>query len=228
MRKIVLRSLTVLTLSGLALSLSAWAVATYARQSGGQQATRNEGPKRKTLRDIARERDVESDAPEGELGQEYNNLGLLARHAEAIVIGRVSDEVSSFDGDDEIYTSYRLDVQRVLKATKLNAAPGVGQEPPAPLLTPLKVVRRGGIVQVNGHRVSQKLRGADSLKAGKNVLLFLWWSPALKAYTLAGGVSGVFLIDGDQRLTPLGSTAGMLKHSGSGLQNVIDEILANQ
>lgn len=84
-----------------------------------------------------------------------------------------------------------------------------------------------GAVLVNGRRATSKLKGSEPLKPGRDFLLFLWWSPAYKAYTLAGGVSGAFLIESEQRLRPLGSKPGMRKYGGSGLQTLIDEVLSN-
>ena len=114
--------------------------------------------KRKTLRDLAQERDIEVDVPVLESSVEYRNLGLLARHAEAIVVARLMDEQSTFDGDDYITTTYTLDVQRVIKDTKLNGPLGLGDEPPAPLLTPVRLARAGGVVVVNGHRRFRRFR----------------------------------------------------------------------
>lgn len=222
----LLRSVTVLALAGLVVTLTAWAVASTTRQGG--QAAQGAGQKRKTLRDIARERDVEFEESAEELNSEYDDLGTLAKGAEAIIVGRITGEESSFDGDDHIITAYQLNVPRVIKDTRLNAPLLSGQEPPAPLVTPLKLVRTGGTVHVNGHRATGKLKGAERLKPGNDFLLFLWWSPNSKTYILAGGVSGAFLIGGEQRLTPLGSWAGMLKHKGRDLQTVLDEITANQ
>ena len=226
MKTKLLRSLTLLTLSGIVLSLTVWAIASSSQQD--TLATQADKTQRKTLLEVARARDVETDVPEMENTAEYDDVRLLARHAEAIVVGRIIEEESAFDGEDHILTSYQLDVQSVLKQTKLNAPLGMGDETPVPLVTPLKVVRPGGVVLVNGRRATSKLKGSEPLKPGRAFLLFLWWSPAYKAYTLAGGVSGAFLVDSEQRLKPLGFKSGMLKHDGEGLQTLIDEILANQ
>jgi hypothetical protein len=226
MKNKILRSVTLLTLTGLVLSLTAWAISSVPQRDA--QAAQSGGSKPKTLRELVRERDVEVDAPEGENNLEYDDLSRLARHAEAIVVGRITEEKSFFDGDDYIVTNYQLDVQRVLKHTRLNGPLGVGQEPPAPLVTPLKLARMGGVVQVNGRRASQKLKGSEPLKTGRDFLLFLWWSPAYKAYTLAGGVSGAFLIDGEQRLRPLGLKPGMRAYDGGVLQVTIDQVLENK
>jgi hypothetical protein len=224
MKNNLMRALTVFTLSVVVLLLTAWAIASSAQKNS--QTTQTQGTKLKTLREIARERDVETDVSEMEESAEYEDLHVLAKHAEAIVVVRVSDEESAFDGDNHISTSYHLEVLNVLKHTKLNAPLGVGDQPPAPLVTPLKLVRPGGVVMVNDRRAFAKLKGSEPLKSGRHFLLFLWWSPARNAYTLAGGVSGAFLIDMEQRLRPLGSKAGMRKYDGNGLQALIDEVLA--
>jgi hypothetical protein len=217
MKQNLLRPLTLLTLTGIALSLTSWA-------QENSQATKTDGNKLKTLREIVRERDVETDVSELEESAEYEDLHVLAKHAEAIVVVRISDEESAFNGDNNIFTSYHVEVLSVLKQTKLNAPLSIGEEPPAPLVTPLKLVRPGGVVMVDRHRAFAKLKGSELLKPDRYFLLFLWWSPAYKAYTLAGGVSGAFLIDMEQRLRPLGSKPGMRKYDGSGLQDLIDEV----
>src|ERR1044072_900343 len=135
----LLRSVTVLALAGLVVTLTAWAVASTTRQGG--QAAPGAGQKGKTLRDIARERDVEFEESAEELNSEYDDLGTLAKGAEAIIVGRITGEESSFDGDDHIITAYQLNVLRVIKDTRLNAPLLSGQEPPAPLVTPLTLVR---------------------------------------------------------------------------------------
>lgn len=227
MKNKILRSVTLITLTGLVLSLTAWAISSVPQRDA--QATQQTGsPRPKTLRDLARERDIEVEAPLSETHVEYGDFRLLAKHAEAIIVGRITEEKSSFEGDNYIVTNYQLDVQRVLKLTRLNGPLREGQEPPAPLVTPLKLARIGGVVEVNGHRASQKLKGSEPLKPGSDFLLFLWWSTNHKAYILAGGVSGAFLIDGEQHLKPLGREPGIRKYDGRTLQVVIDEILANQ
>lgn len=221
-----IRMMTVLALSGIAFSLAVWATASERQQ--GSPVSQTDRAKRKTLRDIARDRDVEIEVPDLENSVEYGDFGLLASHAEAIVVGRLIEEQSAFDGDDHIVTTYSLNVYRVIKDIKLNAPLSVGDEPPAPLLTPMRFVRPGGTVLVNGHRASRKLKGSEPLKTGNDVLLFLWWSPAYKAYTLAGGLSGALLIDQDLRLKSLSSKRGMLKYNGNSLDAVIDEVLAQK
>lgn len=224
MKTKLLRSVTITTLAGLALSLTAWAIA-----STPAQAPQTDKTKRKTLRDLAHERDVDVQELEDERSVEYEDLRTLAKHAEAIVVARVTDVQSSFtDGGDYIITTYQLDVRRVVKEMHLSAPLMADQPQPAPLSTPLKLVRPGGTVLVNSYRATQALKGGDHFKTGKDLLLFLWWSPAYNSYTLAGGVSGAFLVDGGQRLSPLGTKAGMLKYKGGGLQAVIDEILTAQ
>jgi hypothetical protein len=218
---------TLIALTAAALSFTAWAIASAPRQSA--QAPQTGETKRKTLRDIAHERDVEVQETEGELDGEYDDLRRLAKHAEAIVVARVTDAQSSFtDGSDFIFTTYQLDVRRVVKDMRLSAPLMSDQPQPASLSTPLKLVRLGGTVQVNGYRATQAMKGGDHFKPGKDLLLFLWWSPNFNAYYLAGGVSGAFLVGADERLSPLGTKAEMLRYKGGGLQAVIDEILAAQ
>ncbi len=224
MRNRSIHLVTILVLCGIALSMAFWTSASERPERSA--GTQSDGAKRKTFRDLARERDIEVDVPQWESTVEYRDLGLLARHAEAIVVGRITDEQSTFGGDDYITTTHSLDVQRVIKDTKLNGPLAPGDEPPAPLLTPMRFVRPGGAVVVNGHLASQKWKGSEPLKTGSDVLLLLWWSPAFKAYTLSGGLSGALLIEQDLRLKPLSSKREMLRYTGASLDAVINEVLA--
>lgn len=229
MRKKALRSLTILTLLAGAFSITAWAVSLF-RQQGDRQVQDAGATKYKTLRELARERDVETEVPEGEFNSEYGSLRALAQHARAVVIGRITGEESSFDGDDSIFTSYSLDVRRILKDKTAEVIPLLlpDQERPAPLATPLKFVRSGGVVHVDGHRVSRKLRGSEALKPGQDYVLFFFWSPNFKAYRLVGGVSGAFLIEDGSRIKPLGAENGMRRHDGMSLEALVEEVLAAQ
>lgn len=225
MKKRLLRPVTLLTLTAAALSLTAWAIASAPRRS--PQAAQTDETKRKTLRDIARERDVER-VSQSETEGEYDDLRNLARASEAIVVGRVTSAEAAFgDGGDHIVTTYSIEVERVIKDTQLNAPLLPDQQPPAALATPLKLVRSGGEVKVNGHRASHRFEG-KTLAAGDEYVLFLWWSRNFNAYYLAGGSSGAFRVGADGRVSPLGTMPGMVRHRGGGLQAVIDEILAAQ
>lgn len=219
MRKRLLRPVTLLTLTAAALSLAAWAIASAPRQE--TQAAQTDETKRKTLREIARERDVEL-ISHGEDEVEYDDLRQLARAAEAIVVGRVSTAEAAFGGENSIVTTYSVEVERVIKDTKLNAPLPPDQPQPAPLASPLKLVRAGGEVRVNGHRASQRFEG-ETLAAGDEYVLFLWWSPSSNAYYLAGGSSGGVLVR-DGRVEPLGKSAKP-KFAGRDLESFLSEVL---
>ena len=182
-------------------------------------------PKRKTLREIGQERDIEVSVPNLEFNNEYSNLSSLAKDSTVTVLGQITKEESSFDGDDHIITTYAVDVQRVLKDTTSSVPLGPKDAPPLPITPSLKFVRPGGVMNVNGHHVSQKLNGSELLKEGKQYVLFLRWSPAFKSYHIMGGSSGAFLVKGE-RIAPLGSAKEFkLKHSGTDLETFIGEVL---
>ncbi len=222
MKNRLLRPVTLIALTVAALSLTAWAIASAPRQE--TQAAQTGETKRKTLRELARERDAER-VTYSEDEAEYDDVRRLARAAEAIVVGRVSAAEAGFSSDDYITTTYSVEVERIIKDAKLNAPLLPDQPQPAPLATPLKLIRTGGEVRVNGHRASHRFEG-KTLAVGDEYILFLWWSPSGNAYYLAGGSSGAFQVDWEQHVSPLGTKAGMLKHKGGELQAVIDEILA--
>lgn len=215
----LLRPMTLLALTAAALSLTAWAIASAPRQS--QQAAQTDETKRKTLRDIARERDVEL-VSHSEDEAEYDDLPQLARAANAIVVGRVSTAEAAFGGENSIVTTYSVEVERIIKDTQLKTPLLPDQPQPAPLATPLKLVRAGGEVRVNGHRVSHRFEG-ETLAAGDEYVLFLWWSPSSNAYYLAGGSSGAVLVR-DGRVKPLGKSAKP-KFAGRDLESFLNEVL---
>lgn len=168
--------------------------------------------KQKKLKEIALERDVEVSG--GIHSQaEYSMLEELRKNAVAIVYGRVIDSKSFFDESghpieqgENITTEYTIDVYRVLRNVKSNTTRQPGQPVPAPLSTPLKIARDGGIVYVNGHRAEVKYKGYEFLEQGKQYVFFLFWSPDYQAYTLAGGISGVVAVNDDSSLSPLASS----------------------
>jgi len=228
MRKKLLRSLTALTLIAAAFSITALSLSLLRQQRGNPQSPDAEKSKQKTLREIANERDVEL-IRHSESETEYHDLRVLAKAAEAIVIGQVIEGRTSFAGENSIVTTYQVDVKRVLKQTELNAPLKLGQEPPAALLTPLKFVRSGGTVNVNGHRATVKLQGHESIKAGAEYIFFFWWSPSYKAYYLAGGISGVVAVGSDSRVKPLATNPDVkLKYDNMDLENFISEVLMSR
>ncbi len=226
----ILRSVTILTMLVGGLSVAAWIIAS-ARQPESFQQSQTDKTKRKTLREIGLEREIETEVSGLETNAEYGDLRSLARDATVIVIGRIIDEASSFSGDDHISTSYNLEVQRVLKDKSSDVIPILqllgDPQVPSPLSTPLKFVREGGVVYVDDHRVSTKLKGSEALKPGKgSYILFLHWSRDFKAYYLAGGASGAILVGTDLRVKLLGSEKGLTKYNGAHLESVIEELLA--
>lgn len=229
MNKRVLRLLTIFTL--LVVTSSAVGLAAFsARQHlQSQQAQDASSGRLKTLREIAQERDVEITS-EGESETEYADLRTLALHAEAIVLGRIIEMESSFNKSGEyVQTDHIVDVQRVLKDTQLNAPLLEGQAPPKPLTTPLRFVRSGGVVNVNGHRVAVRVRGQELLQVGKDYIFFFWWSPNYKAYYLAGGISGAVLVDDNRRVKPLASSSSIQsRYSSADVETFISEVLSGR
>lgn len=205
-------------------------LASARQQSTRRQQEQTDRARRKTLREIAKDRDIQTEVPDLENNAEYDDLRLLAKHAEAIVIGRIVKEESAFSGDDHLMTSYSVDVLRVVK-DKTNEVIAILQllgDPrvPAPLSTPLKVVRAGGVVYLDGHRVSARLKGTEALKSGEDYyIFFLHWSRDFGAYSLAGGASGAILVGPDLRVRPLGAEKGMTKYNGAHLESLIEEVL---
>ncbi|HYG10940.1 MAG TPA: hypothetical protein VD835_13410 [Pyrinomonadaceae bacterium] len=205
MKPRLLRSLTILTLAVVTFGVTTWAVVFVK----GQPAQNINDARKKTLRERAQEQDVEFEMREGHHVREYEDLSLLAKHADAIVFGRILEEESYFSSDDYITTSYKVDVQRVIKDGTAEVAAvshALGRQTHAPLATPLSFTRFGGAVQVNGHRASLKVKGGEHLIAGRTYILFLQWTGW--NYHIAGGMSGAVLVE-KSRLRPLGTNRAL-------------------
>lgn len=216
----------VLPLIVIAFVFAAWVFGSSAKQQKASPSTPQ------TLRQIGQQRDVENEAPLSENSVEYNDLRLLAKHSNAIVIGRIVKEESAFSGDNHIVTTYLVDINRILSDKTAEEAAllrSLGEEePPAPLSTPLKVVRDGGVVYIDGHRVASTVKGSEAIRAGQDYILFVNWSRDFKAYRLSGGMSGVVMVEPNSTVKPLGSGKGLMAHRGTPLDRFIQELLTNQ
>lgn len=230
MRKRNRHSLTVLSVVAVALSAAFLAAALQPRGAAqSRPANARQGPQ-KNLRERAADRDVEIPGS-SESQSEYTSLDEMTKEARAIVYGQIIDERSFFDESspaeygENITTEYTVQVGRVLKDLKVSASAATGRPTPAPLTTPLTIARNGGEVRVNGHRASVKVAGYEALKPGKEYIFFLFWSPDYKAYILAGGPSGAVLVNEDQSLKPLGSSADLQgRLRGLDLDSFIEQV----
>ena len=167
--------------------------------------------KTKKLRERAVDRDVEIDGPSGcDVG--HVTLDGLSKASTAIVYGKINgfksffDESSPAEAGDYIRTEYSIEVLRVLKDTTRSITASPSDEPPAILTTPLKLARNGGVVMINGHRASVRVKDFEELSSGKQYVFFLNWSPNYKAYVLTNCALGVILVKDDLQLKSLGNS----------------------
>jgi hypothetical protein len=225
MKKILVCAPLLSGLLVLGCALTAWSAARPTQQPEPKQSQNtNRPPRPDSLRHRAQERDVEVELAPTETNAQASSVQSLKKRAMVIVIGRLTDETAYFDSDDIIVTSYKVKIQRVLKDATASWSYPPRFTPPAPLTSPLKLIRAGGEVHVNGHRATVKLAGSELLKPNKDYLLFLTWGPYSEAYRPVGGVSGFFIIE-NSRVKPAGSEAGVKKYEGIALQTLIDEVL---
>jgi len=230
MKKEVSRSVTLIVVLTITFSVTALAASLLQWQGAARSSDVNPA-KQKKLREIASERDVEVEGI-SESRADYPTLESLRENATAVVYGQIIDSKSFFDESghpieygEVITTEYTVDVLRVLKDKTPGAAPLPEQHPRAPLLTPLKIARNGGVVKVGGHRAAVNVKGYDLLKPGQQYVFFLSWSPDYKAYVLAGGISGAVRINDDLSLKPLATSEAI--HSrlrGMNLESLIDQV----
>jgi hypothetical protein len=223
----VLRTITILTIFAVACAVTAWAVAAVGQPATRSTIQQEAKSKRKTLKELAKERDVEYTS-ERESEVEFGDPLSVARYAHAIVLGRVTKTESYFgDTDDYIMTRYHVDVRRVLKdgSSEVITQLRPGQEPPVPPSTSLTFVREGGVVSVNGHKAVSNVKGRELLKAGDEYVLFLEWSPDFKSYKIMGGISGAVLVDSNRLVKPLGSSEdARKKYEGHDLEEFINKL----
>ena len=221
MKDKILRVVTIAAVLAAVASLAVWSANVIGKQQNGTKV--------KKLSEIGSERNVEVSVPNIHGNAEYTDLESLSKAAYAIVVGRITEEKSTFDGDDSIFTTYSFDVQRVIKDAHTTTSIPPGYEEPTPITSPMKFVRSGGAVEYRGHRVSAKLRGSELLKRDNDYVLFLDWSPAFHSYKLLGGSSGAFLVRrGLNQVRPLGFASGLLNYEGKDLESFLQEVIARR
>jgi hypothetical protein len=207
--KKMLRSISVLSLFlVIPAGVAVWPMS---RQDAANRANAGQA-KQKKLREIAMERDVEFET--GDTSDlEYASLEGLKKESNAIVYGQIIDSKSFFDESgapieygELITTEYTVDVLRIFKNTTLETMASPDKPFPAPLSTPLKIARNGGVVYVNGHRAAVKVKGYDALTPGNKYVFFLNWSPDCRAYTLTCCIFAAVLVNDDLSLTSHGSS----------------------
>ncbi|HEU4596380.1 MAG TPA: hypothetical protein VFS10_14685 [Pyrinomonadaceae bacterium] len=214
MKRRILRSVSPLFLLTVMLPVTGLAVF-LTQQRGTAKTPVVSQSKQRTLRELARERDV---VRESAALPQFSTFDELVELPHAIVYGRITDSVSFFgesdhplEDGDYITTEYTVEVSRVLKSTRLNTPLAAGQPEPAPLITPLKISRNGGVVRTNGRRAEVRVKGYESLKPGQDYVFFLFWSTDYKSYILAGDMSGAVIINEDLSLRPLASSEEIRK-----------------
>lgn len=164
----------------------------------------------KSLKERALERDVEVEST-SESDVAAATLPVLIKGSSAIIVGKIKNAKSFFDESghptleygDIITTEYDIEVLRVLKNTTLERMPPAGMLGPAPVTTPLKIARNGGVVQVNGHKAAVKIKGYEALVPGREYVFFVNWSPDYKAYIFSYGIFSAVAIDEKKSLRPL-------------------------
>jgi hypothetical protein len=227
MRKKALRPTALATLLAATLSITALA-ASFVLRRGSAQTPAAAQVREKKPRDIARERDWETEGSSESHG-EYASLEKMTRGADAIVYGRIVESRSFWDESghplehgENITTEYTVEIHRVLKDATPSITPEPGKPRPATVTTPLIIARNGGVVYENGHRASVKVKQYELLNPGRDYVFFLDWSPDFKAYILAGGASGAVLVNEDLSLKPLAkSTAIKEKLRGVDLESLV-------
>ncbi len=178
----------------------------FSGKVGAQESPGKNPPKRKTLRQIAQERDIDiSTQRESEV--EYS-LEELTR-SEAIIQGRIINTETTLS-DDSISTTYTIETQRVVKpftsAVPLDIYQLMNKAVPEPINNEFKITRPGGSMVVNGHRINGIRASEHQLNQNESYMFFLTWSGDLATYVLVGGISGIVLVQDDLQIIPLATS----------------------
>lgn len=175
----------------------------------------------KSLRELAQERDVEIKANHRENEAEYD-LETLAK-SEGIVQGRIIKAETTLD-DNLLYTTYTIETQIIIKpfvsAMPLEGYQFLGKPFPEPIGGTFKITRPGGSLQIDGHRITEKVQGQNKLIEDKNYIFFLSWSGDYQTYTLNGGISGAVLVQDDLQVIPLATREDVKKSNDILLKKV--------
>ncbi|MFN2453940.1 MAG: hypothetical protein ABR577_06925 [Pyrinomonadaceae bacterium] len=229
MNRRILRPLTILTLLVAFISATAWVVSyVHAQTSPQQPSNQSKAPKRQTVREYAQEHDITVERSiHGD--SDITDLSLLLKHSSAVILGHITKAEASFDvTGNEVNTTYTIEVKRVIKDVPSDAARQLGLPLPAPLVTPLKMKRPEGEVEINGHHVSfvSQARSFKLLKEGNDYIFFMNWGSEGKAYRVIGGLSGMYLVESTGRIKPL-STEKIIqdKYAGLDVESFINELL---
>lgn len=217
-------------LIGVAL-ISVIAAGVAVSQQGTATSSKSGQDRPKKLKERAMERDVEVEGVDGSHHLTYVTLENIKKSASAIVYGRIinthsywEDSGAPIEQGEDITTEYSVEVLRVMRDTTRDTTSHPVKSTPAQLVTPLRIARNGGVVDVNGHRASVKVKGYESLKPGKQYVFFLFWSSDYKAYVLGHGIYSVIMVNDDSSLQPLAS----LEKIQSELRGMTLEDLINQ
>jgi hypothetical protein len=218
MIKKITRPLTIITLIGVLFSITVLSASLFDKPQEQTSQNVSQNGRFKTLRDVAQERDVETESTSC-LG-EFSGLASLTKASNTIVVGTIIDTKSYFSEDGHtISTTYTIHTERILKSE-------------GPISAPFEFVGFGGIVEVNGHRAVYKKKSFDQLIKGKRHVFFLQWMPKYKMYFLSGGeVSGVFTVDDNSNVKSLASDSNSelhVKHSGINLETFHSKVIANR
>lgn len=211
-----LRILTIITLSGAAVLFGVILSATVGSDSRNDSNKLVQDAPRKTLSDVAQERDIDT-TYEPESDTEFGDLKSLTKHANTVVIGRITNIESSFGkSGNNIETYFTIEVARALKAD-------------SPLASPLRLYRPGGTVHVNGHTTSVRVKGNEHLKIDQDYIFFLEWIPRFQVYGLEGGLGAAFSINGNSKVKSLSNYDNSrikLSYNGVGLEEFVNEVLS--
>jgi hypothetical protein len=157
----------------------------------------------KPLRALLRDMDLDVSGERTCMEAPPDDLAALAGKSLAVVVGRIVDVRSEFDGDDGVVSFYKVAVDRVVKNPPPSIPVASGRGEIDPIADTLTFRRLSGAVSENGHTLKVRLPGDERVTAGKNVVLFLKWDPRLSIYFPVADTAGIFLVDDAERVEPV-------------------------
>jgi hypothetical protein len=157
----------------------------------------------KPLRALLRDRDLDVSGERTCMEAPPESFAALASESLAVVVGRIADVRSEFDGDDGVVSFYRVAVDRVVKNPPPSITVARGRGEIDPIADTLTFTRLSGTVSENGHTLKVRLPGDERVTEGKKVILFLRWDPKRAIYFPVADAAGIFLVDDAERVEPV-------------------------
>jgi hypothetical protein len=116
------------------------------------------------------------------------DLGKVANEADIIMLGKITGSSTRLNKEQQgLRTDYQFDVRKILKP-----------EVPSKQQGTITVRRTGGIMFIEGHKVTHTVAHTPLFETGRDYILFLRFDPTSNTYELAHGPFGMYEVKGNR------------------------------